>query len=317
MHFKVLIPQQIDSEGVKLLQKAGATIIDPPSYDEETLLTYVQDVDAILARTERYSQKVLENAYRLKIIARHGIGVDNIDVKAANERGILITNAPTANINAVAELVLGFMLSGMRNLLNADKAVRCGDFEIRNRLFGYELRGKTLGIIGFGNIGRLIADKSNDGLGMNILIYDPYISRENVPSNMEVTNKLENLLSHSDVVTLHVPYSRDTHHLINRKSIKLMKKDALLINASRGGVVDEDALADVLRKNEIRGACIDVFENEPPVMEHPLFQLDNVIVTPHLGALTFEAFKEMALTTAGDIIAVMKGETPVYPIVIK
>ncbi len=159
MVFRVLVPQKIVQEGIRLLEENGASIVVPPSHDEATLVEYVSDVDAIIARTEIYSEKVLENANRLKIIARHGIGVDNIDVKAATKYGIKVTNTPSANINAVAELVLTFMLASTRHLLPIDEAVRNGNFDIRNQLFGYELNGKTVGIIGFGNIGRLIAEK--------------------------------------------------------------------------------------------------------------------------------------------------------------
>ncbi|MFD1849571.1 hydroxyacid dehydrogenase [Oceanobacillus bengalensis] len=314
MSFNVLIPQKIAKEGIKYLERNGATIVVPPSHDEETLIHYIQDVDAILARTETYSRKLIEQANRLKVIARHGIGVDNIDLQAASDHGVIVTNTPSANINAVAELVLTLMLSGTRNLLQVDRGVRSGDFEIRNRLFGYELKGKTLGIIGFGNIGRLIAEKSHLGLGMDIVVYDPYVTGADVASYIKVTESLEDLLSTADVITLHVPYTKSTHHLIDRDALKLMKSDAMLINAARGGVVDEQALEEILRNREIRGACLDVFQVEPPSKDHPLFRLDNVIVTPHLGAQTHEAFQAMALNAAEDIIAVKNGVSPKHPV---
>ncbi|MFD2629497.1 hydroxyacid dehydrogenase [Oceanobacillus kapialis] len=314
MEFRVLISQKIAEEGIRLLEESGATIVVPPSYDEETLVNYAKDVDAVLARTEIYSRRVIENAKHLKIIARHGIGVDNIDVKAAVEHGVVVTNAPSANINAVAELVLTLMLAGTRHLVTIDQATRDGDFGIRNQLFGYELKGKTLGIIGFGNIGRLIAEKCKLGLGMNIAVYDPHVTAGSVDSYVEILDTLDDLLSRSDVVTLHVPYVPATHHLINKKSFRAMKSDAILINAARGGVVDEEALVEALNDRRIRGACVDVFQVEPPEAEHPLFKLDNVIVTPHLGAQTHEAFKQMAIDAASEIIAVKAGKAPVHPI---
>ncbi|WP_424475241.1 hydroxyacid dehydrogenase [Oceanobacillus kimchii] len=310
MEFRVLVPQKIAQEGIRLLEENGASMVVPPSYDEATLVNYVRDVDAIIARTEIYSHRVLENANRLKIIARHGIGVDNIDVKAATKYGIKVTNTPSANINAVAELVLTFMLASTRHLLPIDDAVRNGNFDIRNRLFGYELNGKTLGIIGFGNIGRLIAEKCRLGLGMNIVVFDPYVTAEDVELYAKLTESLEDLLRISDVVTLHVPYVSTTHHLLHKGSFQMMKKDAILINAARGGVVDEKALVEALMNGEIRGACVDVFEEEPPRAENPLFKLENVIVTPHLGAQTHEAFKKMAIDAANEIISVKKGEVP-------
>ncbi|BAC14800.1 hypothetical conserved protein [Oceanobacillus iheyensis HTE831] len=310
MVFRVLVPQKIAQEGIRLLEENGASIVVPPSHDEATLVEYVSDVDAIIARTEIYSEKVLENANRLKIIARHGIGVDNIDVKAATKYGIKVTNTPSANINAVAELVLTFMLASTRHLLPIDEAVRAGNFDIRNQLFGYELNGKTVGIIGFGNIGRLIAEKCRLGLGMNIVVFDPYVTAESVEPYVELTESLEDLLRISDVVTLHVPYVRATHHLIHKDSFQIMKKDAILINAARGGVVDEKALVEALMNGEIRGACVDVFEEEPPKQENPLFKLENVIVTPHLGAQTYEAFKKMAIDAANEIISVKNGNAP-------
>ncbi|MFS0750418.1 hydroxyacid dehydrogenase [Oceanobacillus sp. 1P07AA] len=310
MKFRVLVPQKIAQEGIRLLEENGASIVVPPSYDEDTLVKYVRDVDAIIARTEIYSQKILQNANRLKIIARHGIGVDNIDVNAATKHRIKVTNTPSANINAVAELVLTFMLASTRHLLSIDHAVRDGNFDIRNRLFGYELKDKTLGIIGFGNIGRLIAEKCKFGLGMNIVVFDPYVNAESVESYVELTESLEDLLRVSNVITLHVPYIDATHHLINKNSFHIMKKDAILINAARGGVVDEEALVEALMSEEIRGACVDVFEEEPPREENPLFKLENVIVTPHLGAQTHEAFKQMAIDAANEIISVKNGKCP-------
>src|SRR5699024_3648292 len=175
---------------------------------------------------------------------------------------------------------------------------------------GYELKDKTLGIIGYGNIGKLVAEKSHFGLGMNIQIHDPYVQPKDVPSFIKIEDNLEKLLSNSDIISIHVPYNSSTHHLINLKMIRLMKRDALLINASRGGVVDEAALALALEKKSILGACIDVFEEEPPRQDHPLLNLKNIIVTPHIGAQTKEAYQDMSLTIARDILSVMNGDIP-------
>ena len=314
MELKVLIPQPIAQEGIDFLEQSGVKVIIPPGYDEETLLDYVQEADAILMRTGKISRRVIEKAGKLKIISKHGVGVDNIDLEAAAEHGILVTNAPYANINAVAEHVLTLILAGSRQLLQVDKALRDGNFEIRNRLFGMELKGKTLGIIGFGNIGRLVAEKCHYGLGMEILVYDPYFKEGNATSYIGVSDSLEEVLTVSDVITLHVPYFPSTHHLINEKSFGLMKKSAVFINAARGGIVDEEALEKALRNKQIRGACIDCFQSEPPPENFSLWELENVIVTPHIAAHSEEAMIEMALAPAKDILAVLKGNKPLYPV---
>ncbi|QHJ70110.1 hydroxyacid dehydrogenase [Planococcus halotolerans] len=314
MQLKVLVPQPIAQEGIDFLEQAGVQVIIPPGHDEKTLLNYVQDADAILMRTGELSRKVIEKAEKLKIISKHGVGVDNIDIEAATEQGVLVTNAPYANSNAVAEHVLTLILAGARQLLQVDKALRSGDFEIRNRLFGMELKGKTLGIIGFGNIGQLVAEKCHYGLGMEILVYDPYFKERNAALYVEVSSSLEEVLTVADVITLHVPYLPATHHLIDEKSFGLMKKSALFINAARGGIVDEAALEEAVRNEQIRGACIDCFQKEPPQENFSLWELENVIVTPHIAAHTEEAMIEMALAPAKDIIAVLKGDTALYPV---
>ncbi|EDL65577.1 hydroxyacid dehydrogenase [Bacillus sp. SG-1] len=314
MNFKVLIPQPIAKEGIDLLEKEGAEVIIPPDYNEETLISHVSDVDAILIRTAKLSRVVIEKASKLKVIARHGIGVDNIDLEAASDRGILVTNAPFANVNAVAEHVLTLILSGSRQLIQVDSALRNGDFEVRNRKFGIELKGKTLGVVGFGNIGQLVAEKCHYGLGMDVLVYDPYVREENVSSYVQLNQSLSEVLASSDIVTIHVPYLPSTHHLINEEALQQMKKDAILVNAARGGIIDEIALEKALGSGEIRGACLDCFETEPPAVDHSLWNLENVIVTPHLAAHTEEAMIEMAVTPAKDIIAIMKGEKPLYPV---
>lgn len=310
MIFNVLVPQRIAQEGIDLLKEAGAQIIVPEGHSEEVLLNYVSDIDAIIARTEKYSDKIIKKADRLKIIARNGVGTDNVDLSAAKQHGVVVTNTPHSNINAVAELVIAFMFAGVRNLVQVDEAVRNYDFGIRNRFLGYELKNRTLGIIGYGNIGKLVAHKSHFGMGMNIQVYDPYVEKNEVPSYINVADKLEELLANSDIVSIHVPHIPSTHHLINSESFKRMKRNALLINASRGGVVDEKALAVSLENKEILGACIDVFEEEPPRENHPLMGLKNIIMTPHIGAQTKEAYKDMSISIARDILSVMNGETP-------
>lgn len=310
MTFNVLVPQRIAQEGIDLLKEAGAQIIVPEGHSEEVLLNYVPDIDAIIARTEKYSDKVIQKADRLKIIARNGVGIDNIDLNAAKQHGVIVTNTPHSNINAVAELVIAFMFAGVRNLVQVDDAVRNDDFGIRNRFLGYELKNRTLGIIGYGNIGKLVAHKSHFGMGMNIQVYDPYVGKNEVPSYINVEDQLEELLANSDIISIHVPHIPSTHHLINSESFKRMKRNALLINVSRGGVLDEKALAVSLENKEILGACIDVFEEEPPRKNHPLLGLQNIIMTPHIGAQTKESYKDMSISIARDILSVMNGETP-------
>ncbi|MEZ5875652.1 MAG: phosphoglycerate dehydrogenase [Hyphomicrobiales bacterium] len=247
----------------------------------------------------RVTKPVIAAATRLRAIGRAGIGVDNIDVGAATERGIVVFNTPDANATTTAELTLAHLLSLSRHLPQADRSVRQGEWRPA-RFSGVELAGKTIGIIGFGTIGRLVARRCA-GLKMRVLAYDPFVAPEIMEQSGATPAELDALLGQSDYVTLHCPLIDKTRHLINASRLAMMKRGARIINCARGGLIDEAALADALQSGHIAGAALDVYEKEPPVGS-PLLALDTVVLTPHLGASTEEAQQAVSLRIAQDVV---------------
>ncbi|MFA4645782.1 D-2-hydroxyacid dehydrogenase [Pyrococcus kukulkanii] len=303
---KVLVAAPLHERAIQVLKDAGLEVIYEEYPDEEKLIELVKDVEAIIVRSKpKVTKKVIENAPKLKVIARAGVGLDNIDVEAAKERGIEVVNAPGASSRSVAELTVGLIFAVARKIAYADRKMREGVWA-KKECMGIELEGKTIGIVGFGRIGYQVA-KIAKALGMNILLYDIYPNEERAK---EVGGKfvdLETLLKESDVITLHVPLLDSTYHLINEERLKLMKKNAILINASRGAVVDTNALVKALQEGWIAGAGLDVYEEEPLPKDHPLTKLDNVVLTPHIGASTYEAQERAGVEVAEKVVKILKG----------
>ncbi len=303
---KVLVAAPLHEKAIEVLKNAGFEVLYEEYPDEGRLIELAGDVDAIVVRSKpKVTRKVIENAPKLKVIGRAGVGLDNIDLEAAKERGIKVVNSPGASSRSVAELVLAMMFNVARKVAFADRKMREGVWA-KKQCLGIELDGKTLGIVGFGRIGYQIA-KIARALGMNVLLYDPYPNEERAK---EVGGKfvdLETLLKESDVVTLHVPLIDATYHLINEERLKLMKPTAILINAARGAVVDNNAIVKALREGWIAGAGLDVFEEEPLPADHPLTKLDNVVLTPHIGASTVEAQMRAGVQVAEQIVEILKG----------
>jgi D-3-phosphoglycerate dehydrogenase len=279
----------------------------------QTLQDEVGDCHGILARTARYPAEVLRAGTHLKVIGRHGVGVDNIDVEAATELGIYVTNAPESNAGSVAEHTIGLIIAAARHFVQCDAALRYGNFEIRNQLFGNDIEGKVLGLIGVGRVGRLVARKAARGLSMKVIGYDPFIDPALVPE-VEFTESIENVLKNSDFVSLHLPVNDTTTGLIDKIRLLKMKPSAYLINVARGGIVRENDLVEILSEKRIAGAALDVFAEEPPSPLNPLLKLDNVTVTPHNAALTRECMDRMAVHAAQGIDEVLAGRTPTWPV---
>ena len=313
MTYKVLIPQDISQAGKQFLKKKGYEIKMGSGISVETLKEEVQDCHAILARTALFPREVLEAGKMLKVIGRHGVGTDNIDVEAATQLGIYVTNAPQSNATSVAEHTIGLIIATARNLVRCDSAVRKGNFEIRNQIPGTDIGGKTLGLIGIGRIGKLVARKATLGLDMKVIGHDPYVDSKAAPE-VEFTASIEALLQQADFVSLHLPANQTTVGLIDKSKLMLMKPSAYLINVARGGIVKEDDLAEILSQGRIAGAALDVFTEEPPDPSNPLLKLDNVTVTPHNAALTRECMDRMAVHAAQGIDEVLSGKTPVWPV---
>lgn len=270
-----------------------------PGFDPEL----GQAAGLIVRSATRVDATVLDRAPELRVVGRAGVGVDNIDVAAASERGVAVVNAPGGNTISAAELTMALILAVARNVAEADRSIREGKWE-RARLQGVELRGKTLGVIGAGRIGWEVAERCR-AFGMAVIVHDPYLPPERAEELRPYLVGLDRLMETADVISLHVPLNAETKGLIDAAALSSMKKTAFVINSSRGGVVDETALAQALGDGHIAGAGLDVFETEPLPPESPLLTAPNLVLTPHLGASTQEAQIQVALEVARNIRAVL------------
>lgn len=304
---KVLVAAPLHERAIEILKNAGLEVVYEEYPDQEKLKELVKDVSAIIVRSKpKVTKEIIDAAPSLKVIARAGVGLDNIDVEYAKSKGIEIVNAPAASSRSVAELAIALIFNVARKVAFADRKMREGVWA-KKQCMGFELEGKTLGVVGFGRIGYNVA-KIAKAIGMNILLYDVYKNEERA---REVDGKfveLEELLKNSDVVTIHVPLLESTYHLINEEKLKLMKPTAILINTSRGPIVDTNALVKALQEGWIAGAGLDVFEEEPLPKDHPLTKLDNVVLTPHIGASTVEAQERAGIEVAEKVVKILKGE---------
>lgn len=304
MTFKVLVCDEISESGIKLLRNAGFQVDIKFNITPEQLKQTIAEYDAAIVRSRTiFTKEILEAGRKLKVVGRAGVGLDNIDVETAKKRGVEVLNTPEALTASVAELTIALMLSLAREILRADRAMKEGKW-IKKELMGTSLRKKTLGIVGFGRIGAYVASIAK-ALGMNILVTDPHadpqrlkeVDAQNVPLNV--------LLKESDFVSLHVPLTPETHHMIGEKQLQLMKHSAFLINTSRGAVVDEKALLTALQSGKLAGAALDVYEVEPPA-DLTLVKMSNTICTPHIGAQTEEAQELAATIIAEKVISSLK-----------
>ena len=281
--------------------------------DRSRLAEEAQGCAGILVRVAEITAEIMDAVPTLRVVAKHGVGVDNIDVAAATSRRILVVNAPTANSNAVAEHTVTLILAACKRLTVLDQAVRQGAFSKRNQYTLTELRGKTVGLVGLGRIARLVARKLS-GFDVELIGSDPFVSREaSAEAGVELVTA-EDLFRRADVVSLHAPLTAETHKMVGPRLLGLMKPSALLVNASRGPIVDEEALIQALREGRLGGAALDVFDPEPPREDNPLFGMDNVVVSPHNAALTGQALTAMAMDSAGGILDFLTGGIPAYPV---
>lgn len=303
---RALICDEVDPILQKILGDNGVRVSYEPEIKPDQILERIQDFEIVVVRSRTtITRQMIERASQCKVIARVGVGLDNIDQDAAREKGIRVVNAVEGAMNAVAELVLGMMLSLARHTARADRAIRDGKW-LKKELKGTELRGKYLGIVGLGNIGKRLGRLAR-ALNMNIIGYDVVpIDEEFAKEVGLIKADLDTLLKSSDYVSLHVPLLDSTRHMIDAQKISTMKNTAVLINASRGGVVDEDALYEALSSGTLGGAGLDVFEEEPAVGSR-LAELDNVVMTPHIGAQTKEAQSLAANVTGEKIIQILRG----------
>jgi len=311
--FKILLYEDMHKTGKAILREK-AEILFASSFEEVSLIKEVKEVDGIIIRANgKVTRKMMESAPKLKVIGRHGVGVENIDLEAATEKGIWVVNTPDANDTSVAEHFFGLALMLSKILKKADIALHEGRFEARYQYIGRELHGKTLGILGFGKIGRAIGRIGHKGFDMRILYYDAIRYEEVEKEIKAVKGSLEEVLSQSDYISINLPMLPETKGLLKEKEFGLMKPSAYIINLARGPIWDEKSLYSVLKEDRIAGAASDVYEVEPATKDHPLLQLENFIGTPHMAAHTDEALRRMSLV-AEDVIRVLEGKAPVHPV---
>jgi D-3-phosphoglycerate dehydrogenase len=303
---RILVSDPVAAEGIEILKQAGQVDVITGMTKEE-LIACIGNYDALAVRSEtKATADVLEAAKNLKIIGRAGVGVDNIDVPVATNKGIIVVNSPEGNTIAAAELTMALLLSLSRNIPQAYSSVRAGEWK-RSKYVGTEVYKKTLGVIGLGKIGREVAKRAQ-AFGMSVVAYDPFLTADSAQKMGIELSKLEDLLKVSDFITLHLPLNKDTKYLIGAKELAMMKPTARIINVARGGVVEEAALVAAIEAGTIGGAAIDVYEQEPTPTDNPLFKLDKTVTTPHLGASTAEAQINVAIDIAEQIVDVLNGK---------
>lgn len=296
---------------LRRLEDAGIMVEIKKNLDPENEMVVsdlIGDAEGVLVGMDRVGEVVLSRCPNLKVVSKHGVGVDNIDLKAAQKYGVVVANAPGTNSVSVAEMAFTLILTLARQLPYFFEQVKKKDWGATR--FGLELEGKIIGIVGFGRIGKTVGQFAN-AFGMKVLFFDPFISND-VSSYQKVT--LEQLFREADFITLHAPLSDETREMVNDKLLALMKKEAYLVNTARGELINEDALYRSLKENRIAGAALDVFTHEPP-FESPLFSLPNVIATPHISSHTREANLKMGNIAAENIIRVFAGQEPLYRVV--
>jgi D-3-phosphoglycerate dehydrogenase / 2-oxoglutarate reductase len=305
--FRVLVTDGLHAAGIGLLKSTSGIYVDQKlKTTAKELKQIISRYDAIIVRSQtRLTKDILSKAKRLKVIGRAGVGLDNVDIDTASKQGVVVMNAPGGNSVSTAEHTLSMLLALSRNIPQASQSIRSGQWN-RKQFTGVELYGKTLGIIGLGRIGLEVARRAL-AFGMKVIAYDPFISKERASQKEIELVDFKKLIKNSDYITLHVPLNTDTHHLIGADELKKVKKGVRIVNCARGGLIDEAALVQALRKKQVSGVALDVFETEPP-KDHALLKFENVIATPHLGAATHEAQVHVAHDIAQQVADCLSGK---------
>lgn len=309
MTYNVLVSDDLAEEGIDILREQVMADVQT-GLSEDELVATIENYDALLVRSgTQVTERVIEAGKRLRFIGRAGAGVDNIDMKAATKRGIIVANAPEGNTLAATEHTMAMMLSLCRNTPQANASMQAGEWK-RTKFMGVELNEKTLGVVGLGRIGREVAKRAAS-FDMRIIGYDPFITAEKAAAMGIEAMSLDDLFKQADIITVHTPLIKETRHIVNAQSIGTMKDGVRIINCARGGIIDEKALADAVRAGKVAGAAIDVFEEEPP-KDTPLIGVPGIITTPHLGASTVEAQKNVSISIARQCLEVLHGGSAKY-----
>ena len=310
---RVLVADKLAPEGMAILRQAvdaGQLQVDERvGMKPDELVRAVADYDALVVRSaSTVTSEVIAAAPKLRVVGRAGIGVDNIDVEAATKRGIAVMNTPGGNNVTTAEHAISMLLSLARSIPQATASMKAGKWE-KSKFTGSEISNKTLGIVGVGNIGRLVAERAQ-GLKMKVIAYDPFITEEKARAMGIELVSLDALLQRADFVSIHTPLLPETRNLIDAAALAKMKPTARLVNCARGGIVDEAALAEALKAKKLAGAALDVFAEEPGPDDHPLYRMDNVVCTAHIGGWVEEAVPRLAAIMAAEMLIALRGERP-------
>lgn len=313
MAFNILISDPLSEDGIYPLRQAeGFNIVIETNLSPEELGERIGEFDALLVRSQtQVTREIIEKGTRLKIIGRAGVGVDNIDLPAATERGIIVVNAPDGNTNSAAEHTVAMLMSLARNIPQAFHALKNQKWD-RKSFIGVELKNKTLGVVGLGRIGAEVAARAK-GQRMNVIAYDPFLTPEKAEKLGVQFGTIDEVISAADFITVHTPLLKETRHLINKEAFEKMKDGVQIINCARGGIIDEDALYNAIVEGKVAGAALDVFEEEP-FLDHKLLTLPQVIATPHLGASTVEAQEIVAVDVSYDVVSFLQGGVVKNPV---
>ena len=298
---KVLISDPLAKEAVDILKKGGLEVVEKTGMKPEELIACIGEYNAIVVRSAtKVTKEVIDAGKKLEVIGRGGVGLDNINVDYAEKRGIKVINTPMAPSISVAEITIGHLLALARSIPQATASLKAGKWE-KKKFKGFEVYGKTLGIIGIGRIGQEVAVRAL-GLGMKVCTYDPFGGfHTSIHAPQMATSTFEQLLQDSDFISLHIPLTDETRHMLGKKEFEVMKDGVVIINCARGGVIDEKALLEALKSEKVKGACLDVFEQEPPG-DSPLLKLDNVVATPHIGSATVEGQSRVGSEIANMVV---------------
>jgi D-3-phosphoglycerate dehydrogenase len=307
--WQVLLPEEIDPIGPEHIDDiAEFTAVSEFGTEPEDLRPHIDAFHAIILRGAVLDASVIENATNLRIIAKHGAGLDNVDIDAATDNGTLVCNTPGANARAVAEHAVSMILAVRKNLRAADRNVRNGKWD-RHTFINHEWKDDTLALFGYGDIASQVADLAT-GLGMDVVAYDPYVPESEFPETVTKIEETADLFRQADIVSVHVPLTAETRNAISTEELSLLAETDCIVNTSRGGVIDEDTLRAALEAGDIHGAGLDVLLDEPPRSDDPLLELENALFTPHLGGVTYEAMERMSLGAAKNVKTAYEGGVP-------
>lgn len=314
MSWKVLLPQEIMCEGREYLESRGFELVKGSGMETEDIIKDIKGIDAMIVRLSKITREVFEAADQLKVIVRHGAGFDTVDLEAAKEHGVKVLYCPVANSTSVAECAMMYMLYCSRNYTVVRRDFIDDYYKAKLRTPKSELAGKTVGLIGCGNIGSRVANMAKNGFGMKVLAYDPYKPAKDFPEGVEVVRDFDRIFKESDFVSLHCPTTKITREFVGKEQFAMMKPTAFFINTARGQLVKETDLYEACKERVIAGAGLDVLQKEPVEKENPILYLENVVVSPHIGAATKEATDRASLHSAMGIVEVAEGKEPTWPV---